>query len=261
MSRPLPWRDLFRKMKRPTPPATTGSKAGPAGSSSLVGFGLSQAQVGIVVVRRCPVCTLPLGSCEHLAALALLPAGPAGPGVEGKEGKAGADDARYGGDEGGESKGTDAAPTAVVPGKPNRADHPSAAHRTGDGMQGEEKQVVVDAVLLAKAGAGDVVALRALPVEELTAANVAEVSTAHVTTDVPSPSMRAKLVASLAHHLAATRLVQLPPRDAMIGTSPSMFGACARRRAKDPHAQHNATSHTDPPVARSAHTTASYPFA
>ena len=91
--------------------------------------------------------------------MALLPAGPAGPGVEGKEGKAGADDARYGGDEGGESKGTDAAPTAVVPGKPNRAD-PSAAHRTGDGMQGEEKQVVVDTVLLAKAEAGDVVALR-----------------------------------------------------------------------------------------------------
>ena len=89
----------------------------------------------------------------------LVPAGPAGPEVEGKEGKAGADDARYGGDEGGESKGTDAAPTAVVPGKPNRAD-PSAAHRTGDGMQGEEKQVVVDTVLLAKAEAGDVVALR-----------------------------------------------------------------------------------------------------
>ena len=240
---------MSRKMKRLTPPATTGSKAGPAGSklseskadpspvseavagadtassssvypsqmSSLVGFGLSQLQAQVAI-------------------------------------------ARYGGDEGGESKGTDAAPTAVVPGKPNRAD-PSAAHRTGDGMQGEEKQVVVDTVLLAKAEAGDVVALRALPVEELTAANVAEVSTAHVTTAVSSPSMRAKLVASLAHHLAATRVVRLPPRDAMIGTSPSMFGACARRRAKDPHAQHNATSHTDPPVARSAHTTASYPFA
>ena len=148
-------------MKRPTSPATTGSKAVPAGSklseskadpspvseavagadtassssvypsqmSSLVGFGLSQLQAQVAI-------------------------------------------ARYGGDEGGESKGADAAPTAVVPGKPNRADA-SAAHRTGDGTQGEEKQVVVDAVLLAKVEAGDVAALRALPWEASLSATAA----------------------------------------------------------------------------------------